>query len=146
MTIYGYARVSTDGQTPESQLRALTRAIAERNTPPPQPQTPEAKIRATYGVNAMPEMSVAVFKAALRRHGFRVSGIRIVDMSGKCPGFSTTSSSSAHHRWTSTGIFECVSTLTVSLPRTIAEMPRRPCEAMTIRSQPFDTAVSMIAW
>jgi hypothetical protein len=90
MTIYGYARVNTDGQTPESQLRALTRAIAERNTPPPQPQTPEAKIRATYGVNAMPEMSVAVFKAALRRHGFRVSGIRIVDMSGKCPGFSTT--------------------------------------------------------
>ena len=47
-------------------------------------------MRATYGVNAMPEMSVAVFKAALRRHGFRVSGIRIVDMSGKCPGFSTT--------------------------------------------------------
>ena len=88
MAIYGYARVSTDGQPPESQLRALTRAIAERNRP--QPQTPEAKIRATYGVNAMPEMSVAVFKAALRRHGFRVSGIRIVDMSGKCPGFSTT--------------------------------------------------------
>jgi hypothetical protein len=88
MTIYGYARVSTDGQPPESQLRALTRAIAGRNTP--QPQTPEAKMRATYGVNAMPEMSVAVFKAALRRHGFRVSGIRIVDMSGKCPGFSTT--------------------------------------------------------
>jgi len=58
MTIHGYARVSTDGQPPESQLRALTRAIAERNT--------------------------------LRRHGFRVSGIRIVDMSGKCPGFSTT--------------------------------------------------------
>ena len=49
------------------------------------------------------------------------------------------------HRWTSTGILECVSTLTVSLPRTIAEMPWRPCEAMTIRSQPFDSAVSMIA-
>jgi DNA invertase Pin-like site-specific DNA recombinase len=46
MTVYGYARVSTDGQPPESQLRALTRAIAERNTP--QPQTPEAKMRATY--------------------------------------------------------------------------------------------------
>ena len=29
-------------------------------------------------------------------------------------------------RWTSTGILQCVSTLTVSLPRTIAEMPRRP--------------------
>ena len=50
------------------------------------------------------------------------------------------------HRWTSTGILECVRTLTVSLPRTIAEMPWRPCEAMTIRSQPFDSAVSMIAW
>jgi hypothetical protein len=25
------------------------------------------------------------------------------------------------------------------------EMPRRPCEAMTTRSQPFDFAVSMIA-
>ena len=48
------------------------------------------------------------------------------------------SSRSAHHRWTSTEILQCVSTLTVSLPRTIAEMPWRPCEAMTIRSQPFD--------
>jgi hypothetical protein len=56
------------------------------------------------------------------------------------------SSRSAHHRWTSTGILQCVSTLNVSLPRTIAEMPRRPCEAMTIRSQPFDSVVSMIAW
>ena len=49
------------------------------------------------------------------------------------------------HRCTSTGILECVSTLTVSLPRTTAEMPWRPCEAMTTRSQPFDFAVSMIA-
>ena len=49
-------------------------------------------------------------------------------------------------RWTSTGILQWVRTLTVSLPRTIAEMPWRPCEAMTIRSQPFDSAVSMIAW
>jgi hypothetical protein len=48
-------------------------------------------------------------------------------------------------RWTSTGILQWVRTLTVSLPRTIAEMPWRPCEAMTIRSQPFDSAVSMIA-
>ena len=30
-------------------------------------------------------------------------------------------------------------------PRTTAEMPWRPCEAMTIRSQPFDSAVSIIA-
>jgi hypothetical protein len=49
-------------------------------------------------------------------------------------------------RWTRTGILQCVSTLTVSLPSTSAEMPWRPCEAMTMRSQPFDPAVSMIAW
>ena len=53
--------------------------------------------------------------------------------------------SSAAQRWTSTGILPCVRTLTVSLPRTIAEMPWRPCEAMTIRSQPFNSAVSRIA-
>ena len=28
----------------------------------------------------------------------------------------------------------------------IAEMSRRPCEAITLRSQPFDRAVSMMAW
>src|SRR5262249_994263 len=50
------------------------------------------------------------------------------------------------HRWTSTGILQWVRTFSVSLPRTIAEMPWRPCEAMTIRSQPFHSAVSMIAW
>ena len=31
-------------------------------------------------------------------------------------------------------------TLTVSLLSTIAEMPWRPCDAMTIRSQPFDSS------
>jgi hypothetical protein len=31
------------------------------------------------------------------------------------------------HRWTSTGILQCVRTLTVSLPMTIAETPWRPC-------------------
>jgi Histidine kinase-, DNA gyrase B-, and HSP90-like ATPase len=40
----------------------------------------------------------------------------------------------AGHRWTSTGILQCVRTLIVSLPSTIADMPWRPCEAMTIRS------------
>jgi len=48
-------------------------------------------------------------------------------------------------RYTSTGIFECVSTLTVSLPRTTAEMPRRPCEAITIKSHLLAEAASMIA-
>jgi hypothetical protein len=47
-------------------------------------------------------------------------------------------------RYTSTGIFECVSTLTVSLPRTTAETPRRPCEAITIKSHPLAEAASMI--
>ena len=48
-------------------------------------------------------------------------------------------------RTTSTGTVLCVSTLTVSLPGTIAETPRRPCEAMTIRSHDFRAAVSMMA-
>ena len=48
-------------------------------------------------------------------------------------------------RTTSTGMVLCVSTLTASLPSTIAEIPRRPCEAMTIRSHDFRAAVSMMA-
>lgn len=36
----------------------------------------------------------------------------------------------AHYRYTSTGIVECVSTSSVSLPSTIAETPLRLCEAM----------------
>jgi hypothetical protein len=67
----------------------------------------------------------------------------VLDRSGSRS--SPPPSSIITHRWTSTGILECVSTLTVSLPRTIAAMPRRPCEAITMRSQPFDSAVSMIA-
>jgi hypothetical protein len=51
----------------------------------------------------------------------------------------------APQRYTSTGIFECVSTLTVSLPRTTAETPRRPCEAITIKSHLLAEAASMIA-
>jgi hypothetical protein len=51
----------------------------------------------------------------------------------------------APYRYTSTGIFECVSTLTVSLPRTTAETPRRPCEAITIKSHFLASAASMIA-
>ena len=39
-----------------------------------------------------------------------------------------------------------VSTLTVSLPRTIAEIPLRPWEAITIKSHPFVFAASIIAW
>jgi hypothetical protein len=48
-------------------------------------------------------------------------------------------------RYTSTGIFECVSTLTVSLPSTTAETPRCPCEAITIKSHFLAVAASMIA-
>jgi len=48
-------------------------------------------------------------------------------------------------RYTSTGIFEWVRTLTVSLPRTTAETPRRPCEAITIKSHFLASAASMIA-
>src|SRR5947208_7728859 len=45
-------------------------------------------------------------------------------------------------RYTSTGIFECVRTLTVSLPRTTAATPRRPCEAITIKSHLLASAAS----
>ena len=48
-------------------------------------------------------------------------------------------------RYTSTGIFECVSTLTVSLPRTTADTPRRPCDAITIKSHFLAEAASIIA-
>src|SRR5215831_19390814 len=48
-------------------------------------------------------------------------------------------------RYTSTGIFECVSTLTVSLPRTTAETPRRPCDAITIKSHFLASVASIIA-
>ena len=38
----------------------------------------------------------------------------------------------------------CVSTLLVTLPSKIAEIPLRPCEAMTMTSQSFSFAVVMI--
>jgi hypothetical protein len=53
-------------------------------------------------------------------------------------------SPSPHHLQMRTGMLVCVTTLCVSLPITRAEIPRRPCEAMTIRSQPFSLAVRMI--
>ncbi len=40
----------------------------------------------------------------------------------------------------------CISTLRVSLPSTTAAVPRRPCEAITMRSHPCRLAVAMIAW
>lgn len=49
-------------------------------------------------------------------------------------------------RYTSTGVVECASTFCVWLPSTTAAMPRRPCEAMAIRSQWRSRAVSMMAW
>jgi hypothetical protein len=33
-----------------------------------------------------PQMSLAEFKAALKRHGFRVVRAKIEDRTGKCPG------------------------------------------------------------
>jgi hypothetical protein len=36
-----------------------------------------------------PQMTAAEFKAALRDAGFGVERCRIVDVSGKCPGFAT---------------------------------------------------------
>lgn len=48
-------------------------------------------------------------------------------------------------RVTRTGILECVRTLLVSLPIRTAAIPRRPCEAMKMRSQPASPARVMIA-
>src|SRR6516162_4705556 len=47
-------------------------------------------------------------------------------------------------RTTTTGMLLWVSTLTVSLPSTTAETPRRPWEAITIASHPLFLAVSII--
>ncbi len=64
---------------------------------------------------------------------------------GRSPTQKDALSAEEHpQRYTSTGIFECVSTLTVSLPSTTAETPRRPCEAITIKSHPRAKAASMI--
>src|SRR5215831_8010008 len=43
----------------------------------------------------------------------------------------------AFQRYTKTGVFVCVRTLFVTLPSTIAESPPRPCDPMTMRSQPL---------
>jgi hypothetical protein len=48
-------------------------------------------------------------------------------------------------RITTTGILQWVSTFTVSLPSTIAEMPRRPWDAIKIASHPVFLAVSIMA-
>jgi len=48
-------------------------------------------------------------------------------------------------RHTMTGMALCVSTLRVSLPSKIADIPRRPCEAIWIASHPRFCAVSIIA-
>jgi len=48
-------------------------------------------------------------------------------------------------RYTKTGVFVCVRTLFVTLPSTTAESPPRPCDAMTMRSQPLSAAVAIMA-
>jgi hypothetical protein len=58
----------------------------------------------------------------------------------------STPGSPRRTQWqTSIGIPHCVRTLTVSLPRTSADIPFRPCEAITIRSQFRSFAASMMA-
>ena len=48
-------------------------------------------------------------------------------------------------RHTNTGVFVYVSTLFVTLPSKIADSPLRPCDAITIRSQPRSVAAAMMA-
>ena len=48
-------------------------------------------------------------------------------------------------RYTKTGVFVCVRTLFVTLPSTTADSPPRPCDAMTMRSQPLSEAAAIMA-
>lgn len=48
-------------------------------------------------------------------------------------------------RYTNTGVLQCVRTWMVSLPTSIPGIPRRPWEAMKIRSQPLVPAALMIS-
>src|SRR5262249_26840577 len=48
-------------------------------------------------------------------------------------------------RYTRTGVFVCVRTLFVTLPSTIADSPPRPCDPMTMRSQPLSEAAAIMA-
>ena len=55
-------------------------------------------------------------------------------------------SSGLHIHWqTSTGVFACVSTLFVTLPIRSMESPPRPCDDITMRSQPLSSAAAMMA-
>jgi hypothetical protein len=55
-------------------------------------------------------------------------------------------SSGLHIHWqTSTGVFACVSTLFVTLPIRSMESPLRPCDDITMRSQPLSSAAAMMA-
>ena len=47
-------------------------------------------------------------------------------------------------RYTSTGTLQCVSTLAVSLPNSNPANPRRPCDAIKIRSQALSSAALMM--
>src|SRR6516225_2126037 len=44
------------------------------------------RVIASYG--SKPQMSLAEFSAALKRHGFRVVRAKIEDATGRCPGVS----------------------------------------------------------
>src|SRR5437868_12601132 len=78
-------------------------------------------------------------------------GLGRVFMAGECVErrlavFWQLSENRLHYaRITTTGILQWVSTFTVSLPSTIAEMPRRPWDAIKIASHPASLAVSIMA-
>ena len=63
---------------------------------------------------------------------------------GAWAGWGGRSEFRGTHRQTSTGMLEWVSSLLVSLPNTIADRPRRPWDAITIRSHFFDFAARRI--
>jgi hypothetical protein len=69
------------------------------------------------------QLTAIVFNAALRGAGFGVEHARIVDTSGRCPGFATTPA------FRGRGVIECPRTLAKAIRERDAEIARRAKEA-----------------
>ena len=70
---------------------------------------------------------------------------RHVQYRGGRTDFEVSTRPPGAYRTTSTGTGACETTSEVWLPSSSRPMPRRPCEAMAITSQPRDLAVSTMA-
>src|SRR5262249_32400527 len=66
--------------------------------------------------------------------------------SGQHPGPADPKTSRPRiQRYTKPGVLVCVRTLFVTLPSTTADSPPRPCDAMTMRSQPLSEVAAIMA-